>query len=85
MTTQVTVLPIELFHHVMSFRPTHPVATLIQELKKKFYLCVVCFEKPVHGDNECCSSTCHHQMNDEPYFSYPSFEGDQFAKFLLRD
>jgi len=82
MNTTVSVLPGELYNHVLSFRPVHPVAKLIQDLKQKFNLCVVCMEQPRHNDLECCSSTCHHQMNDGPWFDYPTFDGQNFDRYV---
>jgi len=80
---QDSVLPMEMVNHIMLFRQTHPAAKLIQELKKKCNLCVVCMENSRHNDLECCSTSCHRQMNDGPWFDYPSFEGQQFYRFML--
>jgi len=83
-SNQTYVLPTELIDKILLFRQTHPVAKLIQDLKTKCNLCVVCMENPRHNglerwNNECCSSSCHHQMYDGPWFDYPSFEGQQFT------
>jgi len=81
---QDSILPMEIVNHDMLFRQTHPAAKLIQELKKKCNLCVVCMKKSRHNDLECCSTSCYRQMNDGPWFDYPSFEGQQFWSILCR-
>jgi len=76
------VLPMEVVNIIMLFRETHPVAKLIQDLKKKCNLCVVCMKNPRYNDEECCSSTCHHQMTHNPYFDYPTFNGQKFDRYV---
>jgi hypothetical protein len=76
------VLPMDVVNLIMLFREAHPVAKLIQDLKKKFNLCVVCMEKPRYKTSECCSSICNHQMGDDPWFNYPTFDGQQFDRYL---
>lgn len=78
-------LPIDIFNHLISFRPIHPVAKLIRDLKSKFSYCVVCYEKERVSDGkgdgkkmlECCSSTCYRQLCDANYYEY-GFPGSQF-------
>lgn len=70
----------ELYNHILSFRPIHPVAKIIQDLKNK---CNLCMENPRYNNCECCSSTCSYQMNDSSgYFDYPEFDGVQFTRFM---
>lgn len=83
MTTQASLLPMDLINNILSFRPVHPVAKLIQELKKKCNLCMICMESPRYNDCECCSSTCQIQMNDSfGYYEEFTFEGHQFTHLM---
>ena len=75
-------LPLEIVNHIMLFRQTHPAAKIIQELKEKCNLCVVCMKNPKHEDNECCSSICDHQMTHDPCFDYPTFDGQKFERYV---
>lgn len=74
-------LPFEIYSHLISFRPTHPVAKLVRDFKRKFFSCVVCNEKERCGKMECCSSTCARQYADGNY-EYDGFAGDQFGRFM---
>ena len=77
-------LPFDIYCHLISFRPTHPVAKLVGDLKRKFSSCVVCNEKPRCGKMECCSSTCAYQLADANY-DYEGFAGDQFERFMVEE
>ena len=75
-------LPFEIYNHLITFRPTHPVANLISDFKRKFSNCIVCNEKERCGKMECCSSTCYRQLADANYYEY-GFAGDQFEQFMF--
>ena len=77
-------LPLDVYNHLISFRPTHPVAKLMNDFKRKFSYCIVCYEQPRCGKLECCSSTCHRQYSDANYYDY-GFPGDQFKQFMELD
>ena len=73
-------LPFEVYSHLLSFRPTHPVAKLVRDFKRKFSYCVVCNEEPRFGKMKVCSPTCA----DANYCEY-SFKGDRFWRFMESD
>lgn len=77
-------LPMELYNHLITFRPMHPVAKLIQDFKQMFSYCIVCREKERVQTMECCSSDCYRQFVDDNYHEY-GFKGEQFGCFMVDD
>ncbi len=78
-------LPLDIFNHLVTFRPIHPVAKLMRDFKAKFSYCVVCYENErVRNEErtlECCGSTCYRQFCDANYYEY-GFPGSQFECFM---
>lgn len=76
--------PLEVYNHIITFRPIHPVAKLMREFKGKFSCCVVCYEKVRVPNCQCCSSDCGRQLADANYYEEP-FEGEIFRRFVLEE
>jgi hypothetical protein len=73
--------PPEVYNHIITFRPAHPVAKLMREFTGKFSYCVVCYEKERVPNCQCCSSDCQRQLVDANYYEEPH-EGDIFRRFV---
>lgn len=77
----MTALPLEIYNHLITFRPVHPVAKLIREFKRSFSYCVVCHEKERFQTMKCCSSDCARQFADGNFYE-EGFQGDIFERFV---
>ena len=72
----------DIYNHLITFRPMHPVAKLIRDFKRSFSYCIVCHEKERVASLQCCSSDCGRQFADANYYDY-GFKGEQFECFML--